>query len=59
MHFVVQRYAGQLIKTKGHKAPPNGMLRRWLGACGCFFVSGVMHELIYRSKLKLDKHAKA
>ena len=60
MHFFVQWRAGQLIKTKGHEALPKSMLRRWLGACACFFVSGVMHELIYRSNChKVDKHANA
>ena len=41
-------FAGQLNKTEGHKAPASSMFRRWLGVCGCFFVSGVMHELTYR-----------
>lgn len=45
MVMLVYRRADQ---DRGAEGSPNSMLRRWLGVCACFFVSGVMHEVIYR-----------
>ena len=38
--------AGQLVRAKHEPTHPT-MLRRWIGACACFLVSGLMHEAIY------------
>ncbi len=38
--------AGQFVKSKTEVQHTN-ILRRWAGACACFLVSGLMHEVIY------------
>ena len=37
--------AGQFVKSK-IEVQHTTMLRRWAGACACFLVSGLMHEVI-------------